>query len=123
MTFVDQTDFGATGNCMSACIASLFNMRVTDVPNFFATHGQEPEAWWRGVREWLSRHNYGIMCLDVSESTTLDVYAGYFIVSGMSKRGVNHAVIYRDGVMIHDPHPDRTGVKPDTIDLIYPLFN
>jgi hypothetical protein len=35
-----------------------------------------------------------------------------YLVSGISPRdpNVHHIVIYQDGQMVHDPHPDRTGL-------------
>lgn len=34
----------------------------------------------------------------------------YLFVAGMSPRGVMHQVIYRDGVLWHDPHPSHDGL-------------
>ena len=48
---------------------------------------------------------------------------GFFIVSGKSPRGYEHAVIYNFTGMVHDPHPASGGVEPKTILLIYPLFH
>lgn len=31
-------------------------------------------------------------------------------MSGMSPRGFRHAVVARNGVMVHDPHPTRGGL-------------
>jgi hypothetical protein len=34
---------------------------------------------------------------------------GYCIAIGRSQRGVNHAVVWKNGIA-HDPHPDNTGI-------------
>ena len=35
----------------------------------------------------------------------------YYIVSGKSPRyNVDHSVVFRKGKMVHDPHPDNTGI-------------
>lgn len=38
---------------------------------------------------------------------------GYSIAIGKSNRGVNHAVVWKNG-MAHDPHPDNTGLTEIT---------
>jgi hypothetical protein len=38
---------------------------------------------------------------------------GYSIAIGKSVRGVNHAVVWKNG-MAHDPHPDNTGLNEIT---------
>lgn len=35
----------------------------------------------------------------------------YYIASGKTVRGTDHVVIYKNGEMIWDPHPDRTGLE------------
>lgn len=35
----------------------------------------------------------------------------YYMVTGMSPRGVTHVVIYQNGKMVHDPHPSNSGVE------------
>jgi hypothetical protein len=36
----------------------------------------------------------------------------YYFVIGKSPRNkdINHIVIFQNGIMVHDPHPDRTGL-------------
>ena len=120
---VMQTDFGQFGNCFSACLASLFELPLEKVPNFFTVAGPyDDAAWWAAVRDWLRPRGYGIMFNNLRDPEHLKLFEGYFIVSGKSSRNVDHATIWKDGVMVHDPHPEQCGlIAPDGVDLIYPL--
>lgn len=117
--FRKQTDFGSRGNCMSACLASLFDIEISEVPNFFDVAGNDAERWWGAVRDWLRGYGFGIMSI---QPDMLHLFEGLFIVGGESTRGIEHAVIYQNGKVIFDPHPSDCGVKEITsADLLYPL--
>lgn len=110
---------GPDANCMAACVASLFGLRITDVP-----HLPNDATWVDVLREWTAQRGYGFFVLDVpNETLWMSEYArGYQIVAGKSKRSRLHAVIYNDGALWHDPHPDSTGIEAVTqFDVFYPL--
>lgn len=121
MEQVFQTDFGPDGNCMSACLATLFELPISAVPNFYHVAGHDPEKWWNAISDWLRPHGYGLLIATVT-SEYLARLDGALIVGGTSPRGVQHAVIYVDGKLWHDPHPDGGGVTdPLDVTVIYPL--
>lgn len=101
---VDQTIFGhGKGNCFTACVASLLELPIEDVPYFM------------GDCDWLSR--FIDWCearsVRVEFSTVFPSPKGeYVIVGGVSPRtGKGHACIALDGVIVHDPHVgDRRGL-------------
>jgi hypothetical protein len=113
---VDQTVHKfPNGNCMQACVASVFELPLEDVPNFMR---DGPDSFNRILNNWLSRR--GLVSLDArfEDEVTQDCY---MIACGDSLRGdVKHAVVYYNGKMVHDPHPDREGVKDEG--LTYTLF-
>lgn len=103
-------DKDGTGNCFEACIASIFEMDLKDVPNF---HG---DNWFGDFWKWLKEKgytSYGSLYNEKIENYKGGV-DGYFIVAGESPRGKHikggHAVVYKNGIMVHDPHPEGTGV-------------
>lgn len=116
MTPVMQTRFtkdGDRGNCMTACVASLLDLPIESVPYFIG----EPD-FWDAVLDFLFKNGYEYnqtfypmegYDFDWKSSPGVD---GYFICAGPSPRlpGLDHAVIYKNGVMVHDPHPDKTGI-------------
>lgn len=119
---VMQNQFGDKGNCFSACLASLFELSINDVPNFYDV-SNDPVEWWCAVRDWLKIRGFGIMSIHLHNPEILKDFEGYFIVCGESSRGLQHATIYKNGEMYHDPHPANMGIRSiDSVDLIYPLF-
>lgn len=115
-----QSVTGEKGNCFSACLAAMLGIRLSDVPNFFDL-GTNDREWWIAVRTWLADFNIGVINIGMW-GDYLKNQKGFLIVGGMGKRGHHHAVIFKDGELWHDPHPDKDGIEaPDSVDLLYPL--
>lgn len=119
------------GNCLSAVVASLLEVSIDQVPNFVQDHVEhlgDSEAvdsewhWWNRLQRFLTEHGQRMHYLrnvehpnpvPASTATFPDPEAGeLYAVSGISPRDprIHHIVIYRDGEMVWDPHPDRTGL-------------
>lgn len=99
------------GNCFSSCIASILNIDLLSVPPF-----QDMGAdWFQALFYFLAQNNLEFYGTGRKE----DVYSynigvdGYYIVNGSSPRGFKrgHSIIFKDGIMVHDPHPSRLGVS------------
>lgn len=109
-----QTAFGADGNCWSTCIACILDLDVADVPDF----NQAPD-WAAAANEWLGKRGlaFATRC---GSSPPPGLDGALIIASGMSGRGVRHAVLWRDGAMVHDPHPSGDGLRspPDEWDVL-----
>lgn len=119
---VMQDAFGDTGNCFSACLASLFEIDLKDVPNFFVLAGNDANVWWKEVRNWLRPRGFGVMSVAFTDAKLIGGFEGWLIVCGESQRGFQHATLWRDGMIVHDPHPSQCGIiSPDAVDLLYPL--
>lgn len=104
--WVDQTihhdpDKQQYGNCMQACIASLLNLPLDEVPHFHHD-GCDAPTFWERIEDFLGSKgfamSYGMMhdCLNVT--------------TGPTKRGTTHCVITHKGELKHDPHPSRSGL-------------
>ena len=115
---VDQTMFyDATlpderqrGNCWSAVLASLLELPIEQVPNFVQIDEDGGPNWWEHTFDWLKERGHTLRMIAHGEEPVDE----YFIATGMSPRGngnVYHAVIYRNGALAHDPHPERKGIK------------
>lgn len=114
---VDQTiifhnsEEGVYGNCLAACVASLLELPIEDVPNFCAF-----EQWVHEYVSFLNEHGFDLIANHYFPDGPFprDLGAGVdglFIAAGPSPRGLNHAVIIDTrGNLIHDPHPSRAGV-------------
>ncbi len=105
---IHQTKFGVEeGNCFQACIASILEIPIEDVPGRQGTTEDEDRA----IRDWLrEQYGMGFACTSVARDWDW-VPPGYSILVGASPRGYwHHTVVCLDGEMVHDPHPDGTFV-------------
>lgn len=121
-----QNQFGEQGNCLSACLASLLNLPLTEVPNFFeACNWDEHKSdlkWAKAVEKFLADFGLGIMEFSYHPSFSV-LLQGKYMVSGPSPRGYNHAVIYEKGRLVFDPHPEGGGlIKEEGVSLLYPIL-
>lgn len=122
------------GNCLTAVVASLLELPIEAVPDFVQDHvdhlgsADTPRAqasewyWWTHLNRFLTEHGQRMHYLRNVEAPQPhpsredgfpDPEPGeFYTVSGISPRDsrIHHIVIYRDGVMVWDPHPDRTGL-------------
>jgi hypothetical protein len=101
------------GDCWRACIASVLNMPIGDVPNFCDVVKHDPDHMelYRETRRWLAERGLGLFQTYCSAGWTLDKLLECFskpntgipvIICGWS-RGDNHAVVAMDGRVVHDP--------------------
>ena len=120
---VFQTKTGKYGNCMSACLATVLELPIEMVPNFYEAIDDKDDAaqWWAAVASFLQPFNLGITTLQFQNPDDFTRLPGIFIVAGTSPRGLSHATVWQNGAMIHDPHPDGGGIKIETVDFLYPL--
>ncbi len=112
---VDQDDFTfTTGNCFSACLASLLELPLANVPKFMAE-----EDWFRAVNRWLEQFNLRFIDIKWESNFAIDpLVGGYCILTGSSPRNpeIYHSIVAlvdrnKEGQVTfcesHDPHPDR----------------
>ena len=116
MKKVYQTKFGKPeGNCFPACIASILEIDIDQVPNIHEGKG----VWYQKYKQWLNKYDLDFVALSGWDEQSKDhcpqVYA---IVGGISPRGLLHSTVYFGLDMVHDPHPDGGGVK-DITEWIY----
>lgn len=122
---VTQTKFTTTdqsvhGNCLAACLASLLELPLADVPAL----EEMGDEWFNAMFQFLNQHGYDYLGTKYTGPSSNRFWweflleaqpgvDGYFIVGGKSPRAWvtrGHAVIYKDGVLAHDPHPSCAGL-------------
>lgn len=111
---VTQTEFGKRGNCWLACIASVLDVPLESVPDvtdlYEANERGEGKSARAIVKHWLmSEHGLYLYHLHAG-LVPLVRPRGYHIMSGKGPRGYLHACVGHEGVIVHDPHPDRSGL-------------
>jgi hypothetical protein len=117
------------GNCWAAAISSLTEIPITDVPNVEVLFDVEGVSWYAVMDAWLRGngfelkdnskfvvfHNPAELNEDSRNALLDELRDRYYMVSGMSPRGISHVCIYKNGIMVHDPHPTREGIDESTI--------
>lgn len=94
---------GIAGNCMVACFASVYGDAIEDWPAL-----EYGDAWWaRTVEAWAKR---GYAITPAWPDAVLPAGAAFAIGTTHRHPTRTHVVVYVDGRMVHDPHPDRTGL-------------
>lgn len=123
------------GNCWATAIASVLEIPLSDVPNFEVWFPWEDGLWWYltdrflllkvfkmdtawqfkvfhmtedewDAFEWAHLEFPGVNYQQMKNNLT----DKYYLVSGLSLRGVSHVTIWQNGTMVHDPHPSRDGI-------------
>lgn len=108
---------GIMGNCWQAAIASLVGAPLDEVPHFVQLDYDGGPDYLEATQEWLAERG-----LRLHSSARPTDPSEIYLVCGRSHRGFFHCVLYRDGELYHDPHPDRTGiVKPSMTLRLVPL--
>ena len=105
-----QTKFDAEGNCATACWASLLGVPIDYIPDLNVQQQFSAEAKF-AARLGLAIYSVadvGSGSWDCPGDPQSDVV---YMASGPGARGVSHRVLMRDGVMVHDPHVDQTGLE------------
>mmetsp|Transcript_14877 Transcript_14877/g.19533 ORF Transcript_14877/g.19533 Transcript_14877/m.19533 type:complete len:148 (+) Transcript_14877:93-536(+) len=116
-SLVRQDNFSpAKGNALQACIASLFHLKLNDVPNFI----ELDVGYEQGIRDFLaSRSNIRMRKVPLEQGCSLmgeeeESKGKLCLLRGKSPRGeFGHVVVAKvcENVgfeMVHDPHPDDT---------------
>jgi hypothetical protein len=114
------------GNCYAAAIASMLEVPITEVPNVEVFFPIPHSDYWNEVMLYfLTAKGWDLCCDDrfrVFHDGQFGVKDGkraeymeyckdkYYLVTGKSTRGVHHITIWKNGEMVHDPHPTREGI-------------
>jgi hypothetical protein len=101
---VDQTVTDPVlGNCLSACVASILELPIEEVPWF----NEDPATWWERFGAWCEARGHTPIFLPWSTPAPV----GYAIAGVASRRadGVLHAIVCLDGKIVHDPQPRNRG--------------
>lgn len=112
---------GMYGDCVRTCIACLLDLdSPEDVPHKhdpFVDGGQI--SWFNnnylhGVGLHMVTIAYDDCLLPIKKFPdlidALDLTDQHYIMFGTTKRGTNHAAIYKNGKLVHDPSPYGGGI-------------
>lgn len=111
----DPTPGAPLGNCWQTAIASVLELELDDVPHFVQVDEDGGDNWYYYTWFWLWYRGHQLV------SVYRHLYNNeYYLVTGKSPRGdFHHVVVYQNGKMVHDPHPDGTGLlTEETFEVI-----
>jgi hypothetical protein len=124
---VIQTKFNSEGNCFAACIASLFECDINEVP--FLGKEESWEDYELRLNDFLRKCYQVFMYVEEYDLDRykhffeVDLNDTYYIVGGDAERGYYHAVVYKNGQLAHDPHPSGVGLlNVQTVYLFQKVF-
>jgi len=124
------TDDGI-GNCMAACIASLLELPISEVPNFVAAETDDVgSCWLRLANDWLASRGFALAMVREQPEWLADGVP--FIVSCESPRSTPHkpkrhaVIVVLNGwemVVVHDPYPgqEQNGQQLESVYFSYLL--
>ena len=125
MTPVMQTKFGnPDGNCMAACIASIWEIPIEEAPTL-EEDVKAGRSWWWALRQWCSVRGFTPVMIYQTTGHGAMLEAAMSMAGGDSPRGTEggHSVVWQRGKLVHDPHPDGTGLErnPEWFVLFVPI--
>jgi hypothetical protein len=101
VTPVFQTIYGPGGNCYEACLASMLDLPLAEVPVFSG------KDWSIRVREWLAELGRTIRFQPGNYEPLLKQPSPLAIVGLRTITGYVHSSLCEAGKIIHDPSPRR----------------
>ena len=117
---VYQTRYGAkTGNCFQACIASLFELNLQDVPDFCNRY--DDGSYHKEFVKWLNKKGYSAISVKANSLYSHCLKNCLVLTAGKNKDGIMHQAIYKNGKPVFNPNKKCSGITPEFIDIIFPL--
>lgn len=100
------------GNCTQAVVASLTGVDLDCVPHFVQLDVDGHGSWDSLLDAWLAERGLCAVWWFPQQESPLPPWDGYVAIYGPSPRdpAISHIVISHRGRIVHDPHPDRTGI-------------
>lgn len=102
------------GNCLVACIASILEEPIDEVPNLYTFYGlddnenTEDPLWFKVINLWLEKKYKKVL---VKHSLEEETHEPFVIMRGLSMRLKPHTCIFenREGKLVpyFDPHPTK----------------
>lgn len=126
---VNQTEYGRNNNSMEACIATILEIPLDQVPRL-APEGQPNTleyslAYHDNLKNYLASQGLEMVDHSFTEPSNNKFKALtkhlYYIVSGLSNRDFRHHVVFYNGDMYHNPHEQRVPITPEWIHIIRPI--
>lgn len=103
------------GDCFRASVATLFGLAVDQVPHFCRKGNDE---WFKEFQDWLKARGWSCFAVPTGDPAgwfmSIALAETVYLLAGPSPRFKDemHQVVAKGTEIIHDPHPDGTGLLP-----------
>jgi hypothetical protein len=104
---------GEQGDCLRACVASIFDLKPQRVPHFC----EAGNAWAARLRTWARARGFDILVIEIPSQWPLELLPFHYILMGKAVSGGDHACVYKGGKLVHDPDPT---IKSGIDATVYP---
>lgn len=95
-----QTINGPKGNCYEACLASILELKLEEVPIF------NGPKWYKLAEEWALKENIQLKFIINIESIYNQPYPDKYAIAGLRTiSNFTHSVVVKGYNIIHDPSP------------------
>lgn len=102
------------GNCLVACVASILELPIEEVPNIYTFYSKDKTGLWLEVLNmWLSLNGIKLEKVECENVGKYCNVSNYYIKRGLSHRGLPHCIVCGPFKYEWDPHPSREGLKED----------
>lgn len=110
MTPVKQSiaDGPENGDCFRACVASILDLELNDVPHFLkGKYSVPPEGWSLKFIKWLKKYDLSYLEINVGDFPDaiicLDLSDSYHLIGGDTDHWVSHKVVGKNGKEVFNP--------------------
>lgn len=108
ITPVKQDKFNHTfkwggGNCLQASVATLLNLPLEAIPHFMLFGDK---LWWDALILFMRSKGFDVLGWVEGNPPHDDKY--YLTSMECGNKEFCHAVITKNGVIVHDPHPSKS---------------
>jgi hypothetical protein len=92
-------------DCYRACLASILDYTLETVPDFSAGHS------YASAQDWVAQEGLVLIFVTAPAFVRLTEFVQitcpdvHYILWGVTRKGVLHSVIGRNGEIVHDPAP------------------
>lgn len=118
---VYQTVFDSkNGNCMQACVASIFEVPLEVIPNFMGKGVLHYERIFNAWCKDLSLISFDITPGDTFDFRVVKNHHWIGLVPSVRLEGFDHAVVYKGDQFVHDPIPKAK--PPKEFPKIFTIF-
>lgn len=114
------------GNCFSACVASILEIQLNDVPNWVEDGEKSGIAWRTLFERWCACNGIAVIEIMFEDGEMPDIYTeAFMIANGVGTRlfeseFIRHSVVYQGKQLVHDPHPEGGGLtKVESFTILF----